>query len=353
MSKVTNQVDIYQPRMLVAALNQIPKPRRFLMNKFFNRIKTHDTATVDLDIRKGKRTVAAMVNPLMNGKVVERAGYVTNTVMPGYTKELIPTRPGDVVTRSFGEDYSQPLTPLQRAARLLGEDLITLEDRLARREEVMAGQALIQGRVHVLGEGLNHVVDFGYEEGKHKITLSGGSCWDTPTGDPMRDLDMWSQDIVGRCGLKPNLAIMGKNVVWALLDNEKIQERLDIRNFFVGQMGPAESFDEEDGVVWHGRLAPSNIDLYTYNELWFNPETEQDEPVIPDDAILLGNTNAGCIMQYGMIQNMYALDAMPRFPLSWPEPNGAARWLQLESAPMPNLFQVDAFMVARVLAGED
>ncbi|EPG5002534.1 major capsid protein [Klebsiella oxytoca] len=348
---MSNKVDIYQPRMLAAALSQIPRPRRFLLNTFFGNVKTHVTETVDLDIRKGKRTVAAMVHPLHNGKVVERGGFATNTVKPGYTKELIPMRPGDTVTRSFGEDYSQPLTPVQRAARLLGEDLTTLDDRLARREEVMAGQALVQGRVHVLGEGLDHVVDFGYETGKHKIVLTGGSCWDTPTGDPMRDLDNWSRAAVARCGLKPNVAIMGKDVVWSLLDNELIKERLDIRNFFVGQMGPVQGFnEEEDGVIWHGRLAPSNIDLYSYDELWFNPETGQDEPIIPDDAILLGSTRAGCLMQYGMIQNMFALDAMPRFPHSWVENNGAARWLQLESAPMPNLYQVDAFTVAHVLS---
>lgn len=348
---MSNQVDIYQPRTLAAALSQIPKPRRFLLNTFFNRIKAHTTETVDLDIRKGKRTVAAMVHPLHNGKVVERGGFSTNTVKPGYTKELIPTRPNDTVTRSFGEDYSQPLTPVQRAARLLGEDLTELNDRLSRREEVMAGQALIQGRIHVLGEGLDHVVDFGYETGKHKIILSGGSCWDTATGDPMRDLDNWSRATVARCGLKPNIAIMGKNVVWSLLDNPIIKDRLDIRNFFVGQMGPVQEFNEEDdGVIWHGRLAPSNIDLYSYDELWLNPETEEEEPIIPDDAILLGSTRAGCLMQYGMIQNMFALDAMPRFPYSWPELNGTARWLQLESAPMPNLYQIDAFTVAHVLS---
>lgn len=342
-----NTVDIYQPRMLVAALHQAPTPRRFLMSTFFNRIKTHTTQTVDLDIRKGKRTVAAIVNPLLNGKVVERDGFVTNTVMPAYTKEMIPMRPGDTVTRAFGEDYSQPLTPVQRAARLLGEDIATLEDRILRLEEVMAGQALVQGRVYVKGDGLDSVVDFGYEDNRHKFILSGNSAWNNG-GDPMRDLDTWSLNTIARCGLKPNIAIMGTDVMWALLDNEKVKERLDIRNYYVGQMGPAQEFDPEEGVMWHGRLAPSNIDLYTYNELWFNPETGKEEPIIPNDTILLGNTNAGCLMQYGMIQNMFALDAMPRFPHSWVENNGAARWLQLESAPLPNLYQVDAFTVAKV-----
>ncbi|MDQ7104202.1 major capsid protein [Serratia sp. MF2] len=347
-----NKVDLYQPRMLVAALHQAASPRRFLMKTFFKNIKTHDTKTVDLDIRKGKRTVAAIVHPLHNGKVVERAGFTTNTVHPAYTKELIPMRPGDTVSRAFGEDYSTPLTPQQRAARILGEDLSELDDRLTRREEVMAAQALFNGKVHVLGEGLDFEVDFGYEQDRHLITLSGSDTWDSG-GDPMRDLDNWSRATVARCGLKPDIAIMGKNVSWAVLDNEKVKERLDIRNFFMGAMGPVQSgaiAEEEDGVTWHGRLAPSNIDLYTYDELWLNPLTGEEEPLIPDDAIFLGSTRAGCLMQYGLIQNMYALGSMPRFPLSWTENNGSARWLQLESAPMPNPYQVDAFTVARVLS---
>lgn len=348
MSK-NNQVNLYQPRMLVAALNQVPDVRRFLMSKFFNKIKTHDTKTVDLDIRKGKRTVAAYVHPLSNGKVVERTGYETTTVQPAYMKELIPTRPDDTVTRLHGEDYASPLSPMQRAARLLGEDMLTLTERFSRREEVMAAQALVTGKVHVKGLGIDHIVDFGYEAGKHVKVLSGSSLWDS-SGDPMRDLDNWARDISSRSGLRPNIAILGKNVIWSILDNPKVKERLDIRNYQVGQLGPILNEVPEEGVTYYGRLAPSNIELYGYDETWFNELTQKEEALIPDDGILLGNTNAGCIMHYGIIQNMFALGPMPNFPLSWVEDNGSARWLQLESAPMPNPYQVDAFMFAHVVS---
>jgi hypothetical protein len=50
-----------------------------------------------------------------------------------------------------------------------------------------------------------------------------------------------------------------------------------------------------------------------------------------------------------MIQNMYALKPVPRFPYVWTAENGSAQYVQLESAPMPNLFQTDAFTVAKVL----
>jgi len=70
---------------------------------------------------------------------------------------------------------------------------------------------------------------------------------------------------------------------------------------------------------------------------------------MPDDKVLLGSTNARCEFHYGLIQNMHSLTASTRFPMSWTEPNGSARWVQLETAPMPNIYQVDAFTIASVL----
>lgn len=345
-----SEVNIYTPRMLVAALNQIHVPRRFLLSTFFKTQTTFETEKVDIDIKKGGKDVAVYVHPLENGHLVEDSGYSTNSVAPAYTKEVMPITASNVIKRAFGEDYTQPLSPQARAQRKLGENLVTLETRVLRLEEVMAAQALINGKVVVKGKKLDHVVDFGYEIGKHKVALSGTSCWDNG-GDPMFDLDDWSEDISERSGLVPNIIICGKKAVRAIIDNPKVKERLDIRNFNLGNVGPVvDVSDPTTGVKYYGRLMPSNIDIVTYSESYFNPATGKLESLIPEDAVLLGNTEAGCMMLYGLIQNMNSLTAMPRFPWSWIENDGSARYVQLESAPLPNLFQVDAFKVARVLS---
>lgn len=345
-----SNINIYQPRMLVAALEQCHAPKRFLLDTFFHNVKTFDKKTVDIDIKQGDRDIAAYVHPLEKGRLVEDAGFETRTVSPCYSKEIKVIRPDDTVTRLFGEDYSSPLSPAEREQRLLGQGLNALDDRFVRLEEVMAAQALINGSVYVKGQTNDFKIDVGYTLGRQKITLSGDSCWDK-NGDPMYDLDDWAETISERCGMAPTIIIMGRKALRAIIDNPKVKERLDIRNYHLGEINIAQDQALADqGVRFHGYLAPSNISIYTYSEKYRNPITGRIESLIPDDVVLIGCKSAGCQMLYGMIQNLHSLEAMPRFPFSWVQEDGSARYVQLESAPLPNLYQVDAFISARVLS---
>ena len=349
---MSQQLNIYDKRMLIAALEQCYAPKRFLLDTFFKKVKTFLTTKVDIDIKQGDRNIAAYVHPLEGGRLVENAGFETRTIEPCYTKEFKMINPNDTVTRLFGEDYSAPMTPSQREQRLLGEKLTSLDERIVRLEELMAAQALVNGFVYVKGVKNDYKVDLGYTQGRQKIVLSGDSCWDKG-GDPMFDLDEWAETIAERSGLAPTIIVMGRKVLRALYNNQKIKDRLDIRNFNVGEISTATSQvlpGGNKGVIYHGSLAPSNIPIYTYNEKYRNPVTDKIEPLIPDDTVLMGSESAGCIMLYGMIQNLHSLEARPRFPHTWIEPDGRARYIQLESAPLPNLYQVDAFISARVLS---
>lgn len=345
-----SNIDIYTPRSLVAAISQANAPKRFILDTFFHHKIEHETEKVDIDIKRGNMDVAVYVHPLEKGNYVENTGYETKTIAPCYTKEIKDIRPGDTIKRLFGEDYSATLSPKQREQRLLGERLFELDTRIVRLEEVMAAQALVHGAVHVNGKLGDFKYDFGYELGRQKIVLSGTKCWDRD-GDPMYDIEDWSEKISERVGMAPGIIIGGKRAIRAIIDNPKIKARLDIRNYHVGEINIEQTEAlRKQGVIYHGSLAPANIPIYSYSEKYFNPVTNKIESLIPDDTILLGCTNAGCTMLYGMIQNMYALAPMPRFPHSWAEPDGSARYIQLESAPLPNPAQIDAFISAKVLS---
>jgi hypothetical protein len=343
-----NFIDLYQPQKMAAALQQILPPKRFFHQTFFKNIVTHETPTVQFDLYKGKRRIAAFVNPLHDGIVVEREGYETRETKPAYVKEMRILRPADTQVRMMGEIPYQPKTPRERAAAILGQDLFELETRLVRLEEKMCAEALLTGKIIVSGKGWDTQVNFGYENGKNKITLSGTDCWDTETGDPMKDLDTWRKLIVQRCGIQPTHCIVGSNVGWAIINNKKVKERLDVRKYEMGQINPATL---PEGVSYFGELLlPSGtVSLYSYDECYTDPTSGADVPLMNPNKILLGSTNARCEFHYGLIQNLNSLQAATRFPSSWLKENGSARYIQLESAPMPNIFQVDAFLTANVL----
>ena len=111
--------------------------------------------------------------PDQDGKLVERGGYQTKTYKPPYIKEIIPTEAANLMLRAAGETiYQQNVgLPAQRAARQLGLDLAELDDMITRREEWMAAQALFTGQITVIGDGVDDLIDFGYES-DHKVVLT-------------------------------------------------------------------------------------------------------------------------------------------------------------------------------------
>lgn len=338
---------LYEPRTMMEALRQNPAPRRFLMDTFFRRAMTFNTASVDLDIQKTKRRMASFTAPDHAGKVVEREGYYTVTVKPAYIKERVPTRVADLLHRQMSETIYDPISPMERAAELMGQDLRMLDERITRREEQMCAEALFTGKIVISGDGLNDVVDFQYAMGEHLIVLSGGDGWNQSTGKPLRDLDEWKIEIIRRCGVAPTHAICGTDVYWAIINNPDIMEKLDNRRVELGSIKPS---DLPNGVRYLGTLLPAMIDLYAYDEWYTDPVDGMDKPLVPADSILLGSNQAYCTMNYGLIQNLNSLAAVSRFPFTWQEEDGSARWLQMESAPLPNLAQADAFLVAKVIS---
>lgn len=341
-----DQKFIYHPRTMMEALRQNPVPKRFFQRRFFRKVKTSETTTVELDVQKTRRMLAGYTSPSSAANVVERDGFYTISAKPAYVKEKVPMRVADLLDRQMGEDIYNPIPAKARAAALLGEDLRILDERLIRREEFMCAEAILTGKVVIKGPGLNHVVDFGYEVGEHIKFLSGSSLWDDPNSDPMKTLDDARETINQRSGMLPDTCIVGRKAMWAILNNPNVKEHLDNTRM---QMGIIKPSDFGGGVRFIGTLAPSMLDILVYDEMYTDPVDGEDKPLIPDDVVVLGSSQAMCMMNYGLIQNLKGLAAVPRFPLIWEDPDGGARWLQLESSPLPNLVQADAFMVLHVL----
>jgi len=345
-----NAIDIYDPRTMLEALIQTTPPKQFFLDTFFSVAVTHDTETVELDMFKGGRRVAAYVNPILDGQVVVRDGYQTYSTRPAYTKEMTVLRPADTIKRSIGENIYQAKTPAERAAAALGEDLAMLNERLTRRLEKMCAEAITTGKIIVNGKGWNAQVDFGYKAGTNIKVLSGTSCWDQPGSDPITDLNTWRLEISRRCGIAPNYCIVSPRVAMVLIRNKTVLELLNTLNLQIGNIAPES---KANGVSYIGdlMLPTGKVVLHSYDEVYTDPDTGELIPLVPDDMVILGSSEARCQMNYGLIQNLKILRAVPRFPSIWEKPDGSARFVQLESAPMPNLYQVDAFTVAHVLTG--
>jgi len=342
-------MNIYDVRVMLEALKTVFEPKTFLQKDVFNgdNPQIHNSKHVDIDIKKGKRNIASYVSPLKEGKVVTRDGFTTKTFNPPYVKEKMVTTASDILRRNAGEViYQNGESPMERAAKQVGEDLKNLDRRITRLEEVQASQALQYGKVTCEGDGISKVVDFGMSD-ENKIVLTGTDVWsDATNSKPLSDLGEWVRIATQKSGIVPTNAILGSDAIDYLLETDQISNKLDTRRVDLGEINPRQYSDM--GVQYIGHLKKPSLDLWTYEDWYYDVVEEVEKPLIDDNRVVLYNPSARYRMHYGAIEDLKAIAAVKRFPKSWETEDPSARFIMLQSAPIPVPHDIDSIISAIV-----
>lgn len=344
-------INIFERRLMLAALEELREPSTFFLKKFFANQMEFDTEKVDVDVYKGKRRVAAYVNPRAQGQVVDRLGYKTYTYQPPYLKPKMATTAEDLLNRVPGEViYANNMGPEQRAAMQLGKDMAELEDIIIRAEELQAKQALFDALVEVHDvEGNDVVEDITFpRESTHTVdlTASGETAWNETGSNKIKNLKDWRKLNIQDSGVASDIVVMGSDAADEFLDDSSIQNLLDNRRIDVGNL-VIEA--QELGVTYIGKIL--GMDIYQIDEWYIPLGSSTESALVPAKKVLVGSTKARCDRLYGAIRDAEnGLMAMARYPKSWVENDPSVRWFQLHSAPLCVPTQVDAFTVATVLA---
>ncbi len=355
---VAGLIDIFDTRTMLEAVEQIKRPFNFLRDTFFPKIHQFETETVDIDIVKGKRRMAPFVHPMAEGKAVERIGYSTNTLKPGYIKPHMPTSAADLLKRQPGQMlYSGGQSIQDRASAQLGKDLSELMDMIDRREEWMAAKAMDLGKVtmKIKGETADKTVEVDFlMAADHKITLTSTDVWsDTANSDPIADLQAWASKIRQDSGINPTDVVMGGDAAAAFINHTKVQKVMDMKNVEMGRIDPRQL---PNGVSYVGTVrAPGlTVDVWTYEEWYIDEDSGTETAMVPAKKVWMGSPSTANARLYAVIQDIEAIEegqaAVQRFPKSWVSKNPSARWLQVQSAPLVAMLQPDAFVSATVLA---
>lgn len=343
-------MNMFDTRLMLEMVEQMKKPATFLKDTFFGNVRTFDTAKVDIDIEKGKRKIAPFVHSRIGGKTVERQGFQTNSYSAPLIAPDIITTAEDLLKRSAGENIYGAMSPDERAARQLGKDIVYLDDMITRREEWMCAKALFTGKVNVVGEGIDDVINFGTINGE---ALAGSAKWSHADSKPLDDFRRFSSKVRQNSGLTPDIAIISSNVVDVFLNNPQIKE------FFIKayrpEFGLIKPENMPNGTSYLGQIisAGVNLDLYAYEEWFVDEATGAEEAMIPDNKVLVASTRARTDMCYGAITiaegDQLTTYAASRVPNSWTQKKPAARFLSMSSRPIPVPTQIDAFYVATVV----
>jgi hypothetical protein len=346
-------IDLFSTRTMLVAIELLKPVRRFLLDNFFPRGQAFNTESVDIDIYKGGRKMAPFVHPNHEGKVIQRKGFATRSYKPPYIKPFMVTTAADMLKRQMGETiYGATKTPMERAAEQVAQDLSTLDEMIIRREEWMAARSLQDGKLRVIGDGIDDTVDF-LMSSDNKISLTGNAKWsDAANSKPLDDLQSW-KSILNKAGYNGSDVVMS-SVAWKYFfaanqvsGSSGKKSPFDMSRILLGEINPR---DMVGGVQYKGRLTEIGVDIYTYEE-WFEDEFDNNtlKPIVDDGRVLMLSRGVRSDILYGAIQDLEANGAVPRFPTSWIEKNPSRRYVMLQSAPLTVPHDIDSTVSAMVI----
>lgn len=335
---------IYRTLTMIAAIKQMPPRHTFLRDRYFptGAGDIFPTDEVLIDYKDGNKKIAPVVAPRKGGITVMREGYTTKRYEPPFVAPKRPLTIDDLNKRGFGENLYTQITPEQREAQVLGQDLSELGVMIDGREEYMAAQAMLNN-----GYTLKQYIDdyggkfeewdlFFYDGSNNPAKYTPSGKWSNPTYDILGDLKAMSKLLTSR-GLPVADLVMSGDVGDYVINNNAIQKLLDNRRINIGEITPIEL---PDGA---SRIAVLNVDGKNINLISYD-ETYEDEsgdivPYMGSGNVVLtapasGRTLYGAVSQLEQSDSRFHTYAATRVPKYTADADNEVRTIKVSAKPL-------------------
>lgn len=339
-------MDIYSTTTLNRVVQDLRRSPAFLLGLFFGQIETSETEDIKFDVNNNRPRISPFVSPLVEGQLVESAGYTTKTFTPAYVKDKRVHNPARGFRRAIGETIGGSTSPANRLAMALAADLNDQQEMLTRRKEVMAAEVLRTGKATITGEKYPTVVVDFQRDAALTVALSAGSKWGDSGVSPVANTEAWSQLVFQKSGAYPDVVVMDVAAWQKFRDDPTFDKLIDKR-----RLSDVESIRYgaviAAGGVFQGRIGNQSIWLYE-NSYIDNAGAEQR--VLPVGSVILGSASIEGVQHHGAIQDIEAgLQAMESYTKSWVVKDPSVRVLLMQSAPLVVPYRPNASFYASVL----
>lgn len=320
--------------------NPVELSRRLVLayrpQRFFRRMCstiTHRTKSFLIDIEKKTRYLAPYVRDEEDGKTLARDGYETITFTPPKVGSKRPITARDLEVRLPGESIVDISSETDSSESVLSglviSDMLDLQDSIERREEQQIVEILTTGKVVTgVGADINAPIP-----AANIFTASAADKFDAAGADPIKWMRAQSRKkVVLSGGTAVRRAVFGGDAWDAFLKNTNVQLYLENRRIDLGSVNPTED-QVFPGVTFQGRI--DGIDLYTYDEYYFDDKTNSNKAMVPEDRVILIGGNPRFEMHYGAVFDGAngTVNKTQTYAWEWIE-GGKIRWRELESHPL-------------------
>ena len=340
-------MSIYTTAQLLAANEKKFKFDPLFLRIFFRESYPFSTEKVYLSQIPGLVNMALYVSPVISGKVIRSRGGTTSEFTPGYVKPKHEVNPQMTLRRLPDEDPQNLADPAYRRRRIILQNMKDEELAIAQVEEMQAVSAVLSGKYTMTGEAFEPVEVDMQRSARNNIVQAGAAAWsarDKETYDPTDDIETYAVNASGVVNI-----IVFDPKGWSLFRSFKaVKDKLDTRRGSNSELETALK-DLGQAVSYKGMYGDVAIVVYAGQYV----EGGVQKNYLPDNTMVLGNTQARGLRTYGCIQDVDAqregINASARYPKNWVQTGDPAReFTMIQSAPLMLLADADEFVSVKL-----
>lgn len=355
-------MELYDTLTMLEGMKLQKPVRSFLRDHFFpsaaQDVYTTEKVMVDYEDEDSEKLAPAVVAGAIN---VQRPGFASKEYIAPLVAVKRTLTASQLGKRGFNEPIFTGMTPTQREAQYLANDINDLTKMIVRTEEFLCGKILTEN-AFTLKQYLNEydtvgkdftINFFGEGNDSNQAVYSPSDLWTTSAADPLKDIATMCQKLKDR-GLPADTVVLGAGAAEAFLKNEDLQKALDNRRIFVAEaVRPAAL---ESGATFIGRFNAygHQVDIYSYTAQYADA-AGKTTPYIPNKSCIvtaenIGRTAYGAITQYEEGSTEPSTYAAPKVPHITVNRNDNIKELAMQSRPLPMPKHVNPFYTADVTA---
>lgn len=354
-------INIYDTLTMLEGVKAAKPAPSFLKDNYFptsqGDIFATEKVTVDFEGESSEKLAPAVAK----GSVpVQRTGFESHE----YTAPLIAPSMAlsieQLNRRVFNESIVSGMTPEEREAQYLADDLKKLDAMITRTEEYMAARTLLGNaytiKTYLNGYGTNLAQDFSinfYGDGNNSNqAVYTGSGWTTSSTNIFSDIKAMC-DMLAEKGLAATDLIMGSTAASIFQSNKETKEQLDNRRIRIADEMRAEMV--APGVAHIGKFDFEGfvLDVYSYSASYTALDGTKTAFFDADKIVVtskgMGRTAYGAVSQYeeGAVDaTTYAAARVPHVLINR---HDGIRELVLQARPLVMPKQLNAAIVSDVV----
>jgi hypothetical protein len=344
MSALT-AIDYRNPFELAVVFEEYHGYEPMVVKNVFKNTFLHNTTTIAVETIEGENEIAKFVSPGEDPTTVGLGGRTAEAyILPRIYERKIFT--AEELAQFEVLDNSE--SSIKQANDSIQREIGRLQERLYRRCEQMACQALSTGKVTVSQDNVAFENDFKVPNSRIITRSSDATKWSAASGNVIvKDIIAFKR-LIASSGAPADMLLVGTEVGDAIRSNEDLRKSLDTSYYDVGAVKLQEVMGAAGSYI--GKIAGVNV--FEYHQQYMSGASATDM-IGTKKAIMVATGGQGFGMHYGGIAHIakgaLKIDRQP-FSLTVNEdPYGKFVEWRLESYPLPVIQKPKALVTATVL----